>query len=60
MSNETKFFSSKAENEKSKNDEIQGENDKVVSSPNLNAISVMIYQELTTDRKGNPNWLVKR
>ena len=23
---------------------------------NLNTISVMIYQELTTDIKGNPNW----
>ena len=36
MSDETKFFSNKAENEKSKNEEIRGENDKVESSPYLN------------------------
>ena len=36
MSDETKFFSNKAENEKSKNEEIRGENDKVESSLYLN------------------------
>ena len=35
MSDETKFFPSKAENEKLKNEEIRDENDKVVSSADL-------------------------
>ena len=35
MSDETKFFASKAENEKLKNEEIRDENDKVISSTDL-------------------------
>ena len=36
------------------NVDLAGDIDRVIE--NLNTLSVMIYQELTTDIQGNPNW----